>query len=277
MQAGESRYPPHAQRIAAEALQFLATGEQASPYSKRYHGFDLVEAYDVVAVMQRIRLARGETPVGRKIGLTNRAAWKTLGISAPIWNYMYDSTVREAGSDPLRFAVEGLAEPRVEPEIVLHLSATPVAGMDDRALIGCIDWIAHGFEIVHSAFPNWTFTAADAVAAHGLHGALLLGPRQRIGGERARWQKALSSFSIELAGDAGVRREGSAKDLLGGPLSALRCLVEDVARHRADSPIGAGELISTGSLTEAMPARAGERWSTRFQGLALGGLTVEFV
>ena len=275
MRAGEPRYRPHAQRVAAEALHFLATGAQTPPYSNRYAGFGLVDAYDVVAVLHRIRVARGETPVGRKIGLTNRAAWPAFGISAPIWNYMYDSTVRQAAGSAL--TVAGLAEPRIEPEIVVHLSAAPVPGMDDRDLIGCVDWIAHGFEIVQSAFPNWTFTAADAVAAHGLHSALLLGPPQPIEGERAQWRQALSSFSVDLANDAGLRRQGKAKDLLGGPLSALRCLVEDIARYRSVSPIGAGELISTGSLTEAMPARAGERWSTTFHGLALGGLTVEFV
>ena len=148
--------------------------------------------------------------MGRKIGLTNRAAWPAFGISAPIWNYMYDSTVRQAAGSAL--TVAGLAEPRIEPEIVVHLSAAPVPGMDDRDLIGCVDWIAHGFEIVQSAFPNWTFTAADAVAAHGLHSALLLGPPQPIEGERAQWRQALSSFSVDLANDAGLRRQGKAKD-----------------------------------------------------------------
>lgn len=65
------------------------------------------------------------------------------------------------------FAVKGLPEARIEPEIILHLASAPRPGMSEGELLGCIDWIAHGFEIVHSIFPGWTFTAADAVAAYG--------------------------------------------------------------------------------------------------------------
>ena len=39
---------------------------------------------------------------------------------------------------------------------------TPVEStMSDEQILGCIDWMAHGFEIVVSVFPGWKFTAAD--------------------------------------------------------------------------------------------------------------------
>jgi 2-oxo-3-hexenedioate decarboxylase len=47
--------------------------------------------------------------------------------------------------------------------------------MDETALLACIDWVAHGFELVQSIFPGWKFSAPDAAAAFGLHGALLIG------------------------------------------------------------------------------------------------------
>jgi 2-oxo-3-hexenedioate decarboxylase len=46
--------------------------------------------------------------------------------------------------------------------------------MDETVLLACIDWVGHGFEIVQSIFPGWKFSVPDAVAAFGLHGALLI-------------------------------------------------------------------------------------------------------
>jgi hypothetical protein len=37
---------------------------------------------------------------------------------------------------------------------VLHLASAPQADMNERELFGCVDWIAHGFEIVSSPLPS---------------------------------------------------------------------------------------------------------------------------
>ena len=50
------------------------------------------------------------------------------------------------------------------------------AEIDEAGMLDCIEWVAHGFEIVQSIFPGWKFTGVDCLAAEGLHGALLLGP-----------------------------------------------------------------------------------------------------
>ena len=42
--------------------------------------------------LRRLRESRGETPVGRKIGFTNRITWPDY---APMWGYLYDRTVHD--------------------------------------------------------------------------------------------------------------------------------------------------------------------------------------
>ncbi len=79
-----------------------------------------------------------------------------------------------------------LSEPLIEPEIVFKLAKAPEPGMDEAALIGCVEWFAHGFEIVQSPFPGWRFAAADAVAAGGMHGAFLIGAPASHRGHRIR-------------------------------------------------------------------------------------------
>jgi 2-keto-4-pentenoate hydratase len=159
------------QDIAKEAIAVLGTGRQVAPFSSRRSDFGLEGAYRVTAAIRAQRETRGERPVGRKIGFTNRTIWPEYNVHAPIWGYVYDRTVHDLPKGGADFSLNGLAEPRIEPEIVFGLASMPAPGMDEYALLGCVDWVAHGFEIVQSIFPNWTFLAADTVAAYGLHGA----------------------------------------------------------------------------------------------------------
>ena len=169
--------------IAAEVADALGR-RQIVPFSARHPQFDLDDAYAVAAELRRVREARGEVPVGRKIGFTNRTIWQQYRVSAPMWGDMYDTTVRDVSAGSA-FALGTIPEPRIEPEIVFGLSRAPAPGMDERGLLGCIEWVAHGFEIVQSIFPHWTFTLADTIVASGLHGALLIGPRHHAGSSAA--------------------------------------------------------------------------------------------
>ena len=255
--------------IAQEAVATLGSGRQIAPFSARNPAFTLEDAYRAGHTARKLRQARGEKPIGRKIGFTNRKVWASFGIAAPIWSSVYDTTVRDIGGEAAAFSLAGLTEPRIEPEIVFHLSAAPDPAMDERDLLGCIDWVALGFEIVQSMFAGWKFTAADAVAAFGVHSALLVGPRHLIAGDSAKWLDTLSNFSIDLIRDGAVVDTGHAKDVLDGPLSALEHLVGVLAGDPASPPLEAGEVVTTGTLTAAPPALAGETWSTRLSGIAI--------
>jgi 2-oxo-3-hexenedioate decarboxylase len=38
----------------------------------------------------------------------------------------------------------------------------------------------------------------------------------------------------------------------------------------------AGEIVSTGTLTRALPVKAGETWTTKLKGIALEGISLRF-
>jgi 2-oxo-3-hexenedioate decarboxylase len=258
--------------IAGQAFGVLYTGRQTAPFSARLPVFSLDDAYRVTAVVRRLRETRGERPIGRKIGFTNRTTWPDY---APMWGYVYDWTVHDLAGLGGRFSLAGLAEPRIEPEIAFRLAAVPTPGTDERALLRCIDGVAHGFEIVQSIFPGWSFTAPDAVAAFGVHGALLLGPWHPVTANR-EWEQSLSTFTVDLLRDGEVVDRGQASNVLGGPLSALRYLVELLARDSVNPPLAAGEIVTTGTLTRVPPVVPDEIWSTALTGLALGNIAVQF-
>ena len=263
--------------IAAEALAAFDTGARLTPFTTRHPELDLDAAYRVAAALRRLRRARGERPVGRKIGFTNRTIWAEYGVATPIWGDLYDTTVRELAAYADGFALGRLAEPKIEPEIVVGLVSAPTPGMDETALLGCIGWVAHGFEIVHSPFPGWRFAVADTVAAGGMHGALLIGPRHVLArGSHARWQAALASFTIALTRDGTVEDRGAAANVLDGPLSALRHLVGLLTRDPVNPPLAAGDIVTTGTITRALAVAPGETWTTALDGIGLDGIGVRF-
>src|SRR5271165_5024310 len=74
------------QAVAAEVFATLDTGRQISSFSSRLSSFNLDDAYRVTAAMRQMRESRGEMPVGRKIGFTNRTIWAEYNVYAPIWD-----------------------------------------------------------------------------------------------------------------------------------------------------------------------------------------------
>jgi 2-oxo-3-hexenedioate decarboxylase len=266
--------PLDVEAIAAEIFAVLGTGRQVEPFSKRYADFDLAAAYRVGAGVHARRVARGERPVGRKVGFTNRRIWPEYDVWAPIWGHMYDTTVRDLASVAAGFSIRTLTEPRIEPEIMFGLARAPGPGMDDAAVLDCIDWVAHGFEIVQSIFPAWKFAAADTEAAYGLHGALLVGPRHAVAPKRAEWLASLRDFEIDLLCDDVVQDRSRSSFVLDGPISAIRHLMDVLAGLPDHPPLAAGEIITTGTLTRALPIAPGQTWSTQLRGVALEGVTL---
>ena len=263
--------------IAKEVLEVLGTGRQLDPFSKVYPDFGLKDAYNVTATVRAEREARGERSIGRKIGFTNRTIWAEYGVYAPIWGYVYDGTVQDLTPEGLEVSLSGLAEPRIEPEIVFGLAAPPAPGMDEQALIHCIDWIAHGFEIVQSIFPNWLFQAPTPSPPMASMGGSSSGRviRQRRDGRsgRASFPASRSIFSVTEP----MSITGAAANVLDGPLLALRHLAETLAQDPLSPALAAGEIVTTGTLTRAFPVAAGEEWTTRLTGIPLEPARIRFV
>lgn len=261
--------------IAAKVVPSLASHRQIPAFSRSAGGLSVADAYRLTPRLRSTFEARGEHITGRKIGFTNRQMWAAHGVLAPIWGYCTDRTTYELATMPVQY-VRDFVEPRIEPEIMFGLGKAPSPNMDEAALLDCIDWIALGYEVVQSIFPGWKFAASDTIAANALHGAVLVGNRHAIAPRKGAWRHELASFSVELYCDEKLSQTGGGALVLDSPLLALRHLVELLANDPHNPPLGEGELISTGTLTLAMPVRAGETWTTRVHGIPLEDITLRF-
>lgn len=264
--------------LHAVAGQIMTAQDEArpiAPLTSQWNDFDIDAAFEVAHVIHQARVDAGAAPVGRKIGFTNPAAWPVFGAHEPMWAYVYDTTLVHLAAGRGQCHIGRLVEPKIEPEIVVHFRSAPPVTDDLAAILACVDWIAHGFEIVQSHYPGWKLKAADAIADSGLHGVLLLGEPQPIERFGADLITVLERLEVTLSCNGDVREVGKAANVLGSPLNAIAGLLALTARQGV--MLQADELVTTGSLTAALTIHAGEMWSTTLSGVALPGLAVEFV
>lgn len=261
--------------IASEVIAAISDRRQIMPFSSRPAGLTQDEGNRVRPLLRRAFEARGEKIVGRKIGFTNRRIWPEYGVDAPNWGYVTDRTTHELTKTPCLPASQ-FVEPKIEPEIMFGLGAAPSRQMDEAGLLDCIAWIALGYEIVQSIYPDWKFAAADTAASNAMHGALLVGERHAVAPRKREWLRELADFNIELLCNGQVMDRGEAANVLDGPLKVLAYLTDMLSRDKFNPPLSAGEILSTGTLTRALNVKAGETWTARVTGIPLEPVTLNF-
>jgi len=264
-----------ATNLGNELIELHDHPRQVSPFSARYPGLTAESGYGAARRLHAHRTAQGWKMTGRKIGFTNRTLWDRYGVHEPMWGTVYDRTTVFSRDNKATVPLAGLVQPRIEPEICFRLKSRPPATRDPQALLGCIEWIAHSVEIVQCHHPEWKVTIADCTADNGLHGRLVLGtpvPVEKISGLAA----ALPFLKVDLFKGSERKDQGIGSNVLGSPLLALSFLIELLKKQSGSPPLEAGEIVSTGTLTDAHPVAPGERWRTDFHGFAVRGMEITF-
>jgi len=267
-------------RLAEEIIGLQDRGAMAAPLTERIAGFDLDAAYAVAREVLSRREQRGWRRIGRKVGFTNRTIWDQYGVYRPIFGYMYAETVRRcvtSQGSPCELSLDALVQPLIEPEIVFRLRASPPATDDPAALLDAVEWVGHGFEIVQCHFPDWKFQAPDTVADGGLHGRYVVGPGLPVRGGWRELAAALANCRAVLLKDGTPVAEGGGELVLGSPVAVLAHLVRVLAGLPGHPALEAGELVTTGTLTAALPVAPGETWETRLEGLPFRGFSLRLV
>ena len=241
--------------LGEELIALHEAPREVAPFSQRYPGLTPADGYAAARRLHEHRIAQGWHPAGRKIGFTNRTLWDRYGVHEPMWGWVYDRTLIEAKDNRAKVSLTGLVQPRIEPEIAFKLNKNLE-----------VEWMAHAVEIVQCHHPQWKVTIADCTADNGLHGRLIVGAPLPLADNLARAEARL--FKDDRLVDKGI-----GANVLGGPMLSLAHLVELLKKH-PDAPLRAGEIITTGVLTDAHPVAPGETWRTEVTGFP--GLTLTF-
>jgi 2-oxo-3-hexenedioate decarboxylase len=265
--------PIAAARLLANAY---AARHETPTLSSQDPAFDLAHAYAVERELARMRSRAGHAAIGRKVGYANKAMWRVLKLDTLVWAHMYDDTVHLASSCERSLSVVRMLSPKIEPEVVFKLKS-PLAGgvAEAAAVLEATDWIALGFEIIDCVYPDWKFQPADFVAAYGLHAALVVGPTRSVdAGSIPALVEELAAFKVRLLKNGELAQHGSGKNALRSPALCVAELAAAVNRQAEPEPLAAGELISTGTLTDSLPIAAGETWRAEVDGIDLAPVSL---
>ena len=265
-------------QIALELLAAYDGGKTIPSIVARHPGFDWDDGYAVSAEILKLRRARGERTLGRKIGFTNRNIWAEYGATAPIWAHVYDTTLIRAAERRQTVSLRGSVQPRLEPEIAFGLRGPLPAGVENpRAVLDAIEWYAPSFEIVDCHLADWKFQSAESEADFALHWRLIVGAPCAIRqADRDALADSLHDCQVTLRRNGAVAERGVGANALGHPASALAHLAAVLAGQPQFGPLAAGEIVTTGTLTAAFPIKPGETWSSDYDGLPVTGLELSF-
>jgi 2-oxo-3-hexenedioate decarboxylase len=88
--------------------------------------------------------------------------------------------------------------------------------------------------------------------------------------------ESLATFPLKLYRNNELVEEGAGKNSLKSPALCVAELGGAMLRQAGQTPLSAGDLISTGTLTTSQLIAAGEVWKAQVEGLPVPALTLRF-
>ena len=268
------------------ALELVAAYAERRPLAvppSTRDGLDLTTAYAVEGELVRMRREAGRTTTGVKVGFANKAVWRVMKLDTLVWAHIYDDTVRYANANEATLSLAQMISPKIEPEIVFKMKSPLAPGVTDAATaLEAVEWLALGFEIIDCPYADWKFQPADFVAAYGLHAALVVGdPLIVTPSHIPALAEQLPTFKVRLAKNGDVVDEGLGRNSLRSPALCLAELATAMSRASATQdgtePLAAGDLVSSGTLTESTLIQRGAMWTASVEGIDLPTLTLSLV
>lgn len=210
--------------------------------------------------------------VGWKVGLTNPAAQQRFGVPHPVAGAIFHGTIRErSGAElPAGFGVSGA----VESDLLVRIRDEGVneAGDDHLALLRHIDLVIPFIEL-----PDLVY-GGNAPWNGPLLVSINVGARLGVLGEpipaeaTAEFARRLGAMTVTLADDTRELSRAPGTALLGHPLNALSWLVRDLKEQ--GRRLRAGEYVSLGGFSPALPVQAGRSYTATYDGLAAQPVSV---
>lgn len=253
-------------QAARQLREAAATGTPCAPVRDLIGATDVAAAYAVQEQLTHARLADGARVVGRKIGLTNPAVQRQLGVEQPDFGFLFDDM--DYSRRPIPAGL--LLQPKVEAELAFVLGEDLAEGaLDEEQLRGAIEATFVALEIVDSRIAGWDISYGDTVADNASAGLYVLGTELP-----GYVEPALVTMVMSLNG--ATVSTGRGADCLGDPLNALGWLAR-TARELGE-PLRAGQVILSGALGPMAAVAPGDQVEAviSFGGTVVGNVSSTF-
>lgn len=232
--------------LGDELFEALQSRSVVEPLTKRFENITVDDAYRISKRMLARRVANGESLVGRKVGLTNKAVHKHFGIDEPDYGNLTNVMRFADGADvPVS---ELLIQPKIEGEIAFVLKrGLQGPGVTASDVLEATDYVAACFEIVDSRIRDWRIRIADTIADNG-SSALFVMSEQRADPTALD----LSACEMSMTANDALVSEGTGAAALGSPLSCVAWLANTLGA--AGDELRPGDVILSGSLGAVIEA-----------------------
>lgn len=262
------------EEVAAEAARLdeaERTRTQIQPISVRHPQTTFDDAYRIQAVWRDLRLGRGETMIGHKIGLTSRAMQRAMSIDTPDSGFLTDAMVIGAGAE-----VEAARYTDAKVEVELAFVLAQDLDQADHAIDDVLDATDHvvpALELIsartYRVDPDTgrPRTVVDTIADNAGDAGIVVGPTA-IGPRDVdlRWVSAL------LYRNDSIEETGVAAGVLDHPANGIAWLARRYAEQ--GMKLEAGQIILAGSFTRPVDVRPGDVFRADYG--PLGAFTVSF-
>jgi 2-oxo-3-hexenedioate decarboxylase len=219
------------------------------------HGYDLAQAYRIQRASIALRHARGEQPVGVKLGFTSRAKMIQMGVDSLIWGLLTDAMLYEEGSV---IDLGDFIHPRVEPELCFLTSRAIDRPLTLLEAAGYLEGVAPAMEIIDSRYRNFKFNLEDVVADNCSSAGVVVG-------EFSADLSRLNNRGVTMRFNGRPVAMGSTGAILGNPLRSV--VQASQLASAAGLVLPAGSLIMAGAATAAEALAPGLHVSVDIGGL----------
>ena len=252
--------PQDIERHGAELHAALRARRMLAPLREREPGITIDDAYRIQQHMVSLRLADGETVVGKKIGVTSKPVQDFLGVYQPDFGQLTSGmvTTEDAGID-----LDTLIQPKAEAELAFVLERDLFGpGITATDVIRATAYVSPCFEIVDSRIAAWNIKIQDTVADNASCGVFLLGSAK---GNPRELDLTLAGMVLEKNGEFFSSSCGAA--VQGSPVNAVVWLANTLGA--LGLPFRAGEVILSGSQSALVPVVGGDELVCRIGGLGV--------
>jgi 2-keto-4-pentenoate hydratase len=223
-----------------------------TPFSETGEIPDAEFAYRVQTEWTRMRVARGDRVMGRKIGLTSIPMQQQIGVDEPDYGTLWTSRYHPARRGRAEFPPELFIQPRAEGELAF-LIGKPLGGggIVAQDVLAATEAVAVSVEVIDSRIDDWRIKLVDTVADNASYGALTLGP----------WSSALAREDLRTIGMM-VHHNGVpvvkalGADAWGHPAAAVAWLANKLSALGVG--LEPGDVVLSGSLGRSIPAKPGD-------------------
>jgi 2-keto-4-pentenoate hydratase len=220
--------------------------------------FDVATAYRVQDALIDERIARGNTVVGAKTGLTSAAKQRQMNVDEPLYGVLTSDMALDVGQ-PLR--CDQFIQPRCEPEVAFLLERDlEGAHITAAHVLAATAAVYPALDVLDSRFAGYAFTLPDVVADNASGAGFLVGG-QAV--DPAGIDLRLTGVVLEKNGELIGTAAGAA--VLGHPAASVAWLIRALAARGRG--LTAGQVVMSGALTEAVAVVPGDVVTARFDRL----------